>query len=204
MSSAGSVTRLIRRAETGDGEAARILWTRYWPRLVGLARRKLRGKHPCTANEEDAVGSALAAFFIGAARGQFTQLHDREDLWHLLVKITRNKVGHLLKYENAQKRNPDMGAAGTPRHEAPLIPPEEIDLEQAVDPCCAPDVVVAAEEEANRLLALLGDDTLRSIAVWKWEGYANEEIAVMLSCSLRTVERKLKLIRKLWAREGVS
>jgi hypothetical protein len=33
------------------------------------------------------------------------------------------------------------------------------------------------------------------------EGYGNEEIAAKLGCVPRTVERKLRLIRNLWAGE---
>jgi DNA-directed RNA polymerase specialized sigma24 family protein len=43
---------------------------------------------------------------------------------------------------------------------------------------------------------LLKTGQLRVIAVWKMEGFTNEEIAVMISRSLPTVERKLALIRK--------
>jgi hypothetical protein len=42
---------------------------------------------------------------------------------------------------------------------------------------------------------------LRSVAVWKMEGYTNAEIADKLGCVPVTVERKLQLIRSLWANE---
>lgn len=56
-------------------------------------------------------------------------------------------------------------------------------------------------EECQRLLELLGDDTLRNVAVWKLEGLTNEEIAGQLGCKARTVQRKLRTIRTLWAPE---
>jgi DNA-binding CsgD family transcriptional regulator len=40
------------------------------------------------------------------------------------------------------------------------------------------------------------------VAVWKLEGYTNAEIAAKLDCTPRTVERKLRIIRGLWQREG--
>src|SRR5262249_43550979 len=40
------------------------------------------------------------------------------------------------------------------------------------------------------------------VALLKLEGYSNEEIARSLDCSLRTVERKLEVIRKRWTAEG--
>ena len=51
------------------------------------------------------------------------------------------------------------------------------------------------------MLALLGDPELRKVAVWKMEGYSNEEIASKLDCVPRTVERKLRMIRSLWEKE---
>jgi DNA-directed RNA polymerase specialized sigma24 family protein len=51
------------------------------------------------------------------------------------------------------------------------------------------------------LLESLGDAVLRSIAVWKMEGYTNAEIAARLGCVEVTVERRLRLIRDTWARE---
>ena len=56
-------------------------------------------------------------------------------------------------------------------------------------------------EECERLLTMLNDATLRAIALLKFEGYENEEIASRQVCALRTVERKLALIRNLWEQE---
>ena len=39
------------------------------------------------------------------------------------------------------------------------------------------------------------------MALAKMEGYTNEEIVGKLNCSLSTVERGLRLIRKIWQRE---
>ena len=56
-------------------------------------------------------------------------------------------------------------------------------------------------EECGRLLSLLGDGDLRKLAIWKMEGYTNEEIAGKLGRSVPTVERKLARIRQAWERE---
>ena len=42
---------------------------------------------------------------------------------------------------------------------------------------------------------------LRQVALWKVEGYTNEEIAARLDCVPRTVERKVRRIRLLWKHE---
>jgi DNA-directed RNA polymerase specialized sigma24 family protein len=66
----------------------------------------------------------------------------------------------------------------------------------------APTSDEAAElaEEAEQRLAQLPDD-LCQIAVYKPEGYTNAEIAALpeMDCSVRTVERKLRLIREAWS-----
>jgi DNA-directed RNA polymerase specialized sigma24 family protein len=59
-------------------------------------------------------------------------------------------------------------------------------------------------EEYARLLDGLGDDALRSVAVWKLEGYTNKEIAARLGRAPATVERKLRLIRDAWEKEVTS
>ena len=50
-------------------------------------------------------------------------------------------------------------------------------------------------------IQMLDDPQLRKIAVAKMEGYSNQEIAKRLDCALRTVERRLKLIREEWKAE---
>ena len=45
------------------------------------------------------------------------------------------------------------------------------------------------------------DDDQRAIADAKLEGLTNPEIAERINRSLRTVERKLRVIRSLWSEE---
>jgi DNA-directed RNA polymerase specialized sigma24 family protein len=56
----------------------------------------------------------------------------------------------------------------------------------------------------RRLLEKLGDPQLRQVAVAKMEGFSNQEIAQRLDCALRTVERRLKLIRDEWKEDNTS
>ena len=54
----------------------------------------------------------------------------------------------------------------------------------------------------RRLLARLGHETLRAVAVWKMERFTNAEIAHRLGWVEQTVKRKLRVIRQLWAEEA--
>ena len=64
-----------------------------------------------------------------------------------------------------------------------------------------PQFAAQVQEEFFHLYGLLTDDTLRHIARGKLEGYTNQELAAKLKLSLRAVERKLQLIRRLWSEE---
>jgi DNA-directed RNA polymerase specialized sigma24 family protein len=59
-------------------------------------------------------------------------------------------------------------------------------------------------EECERLLGVLNDEQLRSVAVWKMEGYTTAEIAERLHCVPRTIERKLRVIREVWQKDGMK
>src|SRR5262245_35266235 len=100
----GSVTRWLEKAQAGDNEAAQQLWQRYFGRLVGLARARLRGLARSLADEEDVALSAFDSFYRGVERGRFPQLNDRDDLWRLLVVITARKAANLIRDESRQKR----------------------------------------------------------------------------------------------------
>src|SRR6516162_5737990 len=95
----GSITYWLHQLQAGDQEAAQELWNRYFQRLVGLARSKLRGAPRRVADEEDVALSAFDSFCRHAEQGRFPDLADRDGLWRLLVVMTSRKSAHLLRDE---------------------------------------------------------------------------------------------------------
>jgi DNA-directed RNA polymerase specialized sigma24 family protein len=188
VSSAGSVSQWIVQLKAGDREVARQLWEHYFRRLVGLARSKLAGR-PRATDEEDVALSAFASFCQGAEEGRFPKLDDRDDLWRLLMVITARKALRTLRDEGRLKRG---GGAVFLRDTDDGV------LEQVIGQEPSPEFAAEAAEQFRHLLALLPDQPLQSIAMWKMEGQTNEEIAAKLACASRTVERKLQVIRDLW------
>jgi RNA polymerase sigma factor (sigma-70 family) len=188
----GSVTRQIGQLKAGDRAAARNLWQRYFRRLVYVARRKLQPRARRAADEEDVALGAFAAFCHRAEQGLLPQVRDREDLWRLLVTLTVRMAIDEVRRENRQKRGGTAG--GAPKGTDPSAGGSVVERCQSRQP--TPEFVAQVAEECDRLLGGLEDDELKSIALWKIEGYTNEEIAARLGVVLRTVERKLATIRQ--------
>jgi DNA-directed RNA polymerase specialized sigma24 family protein len=189
MSSNGSITRWIGRLQAGDAAAAQPLWQRYFEKLVELARRKLTSVRLRVADEEDVALSAFDSFCRGLRDGRFPDLQDRDNLWKLLVVLTARKVSHLMRDEHRLKRGGNQNADGA------------LELANIVSANPTPEFAAEVAENCQRLLDLLGDEELRTIALQKMEGFSNEEIAGLRKCAPRTVERKLRLIRRLWEKE---
>jgi DNA-directed RNA polymerase specialized sigma24 family protein len=194
----GSVTRWMGHlvANADPDAAAEKLWERYFERLVQLARDRLRAISGSSADAEDAALSAFDSFCRGAAAGRFPRLRDRDCLWAVLVTITLRKVSDQVRRERRLKRGggrvrseQDLGLADT---EARGV------LDEAVCREPTPELAAMMVEQYLHLLRRLADETLRRIAAWKLEGDSNEEIAARLGCGLRTVERKLGVIRSSW------
>jgi DNA-directed RNA polymerase specialized sigma24 family protein len=200
MSSSGSVTAWIDQLRAGDRAAAQLLWQGYFHRLVDLARQKLRRAPRGMAGAEDVALSALDSFFRGAEQGRFPQLHDRDDLWGLLLVITERKAIDLVNYERAEKRG-----GGQVRHEGSLASDSSATpaLDRVAGREPTPEQAALVADEVRRLLDALGDDTLRAVAVAKMEACTNKEIAERLKRSVPTIERKLNRIRKIWEKETI-
>src|SRR5262245_41879020 len=113
MSSQGSVTRWLTALKGGDEAASQALWERYHRQLVTLAKKKLGAAPRREADEEDVVQNAFRSFFRGVAGGRFPELHDRDNLWRLLVVITARKALKQIARECAQRRRGTTSAGET-------------------------------------------------------------------------------------------
>lgn len=195
-----SISRLFADLKAGRKEAADELWTLYFDRLVQVAKRRLTGVPKRVADEEDVAVSVFKSLCAGADRGRFAAHVRRDDLWRLLLHLTRQKAADYVREQTRQKRGGgevrgdsvfrqagDNSAAG--------------DMAQFAIDEPTPEYLVMMNEEHARLLELLPDDALRDVAIRRMEGDSNEEIAAALNVSVRSVERKLKLIRGSWEYE---
>jgi DNA-directed RNA polymerase specialized sigma24 family protein len=200
MSGDEAVTRWLRQLETGDGDAARLLWQRYYRELVELARARLGAAPRRMSDEEDVALSVLRCLYEGAARGQYAGLVNRQELWQLLAAITVRKVIDYKRHAGQQKRGRGKvrGDSVMRCNDGELAGPG---FDAILGDTETPEVLAIAAEEFQRLMGLLDDDRLRQIAQCKLEGCTNEEIGERLGLACRSIERKLQRIRQVWEGE---
>jgi DNA-directed RNA polymerase specialized sigma24 family protein len=198
-----SVSRWISNLKVGEADAAHRLWNHFAIRLVELARQKLGDAPKGVADEEDVAQSVFQSVCRAAADGRFHDLHNRDDLWWLLLAITNQKAIDHIRRETADKRG--SGRVQTEGGLAASAPAGEgFALDHIIGKAPTPDFLVMLEEQNQRLLGKLRDDRLRRVAICRMEGYTVAEIAAELDVSTRSIERKLQLIRTTWARDLAS
>jgi len=188
-----SVSNWLSSIRAGDRAAVGNLWNRYFHRMMGLARLKLRNAQGGAADEEDVALSAFDSFCQGIELGQFPDLQNRDDLWRLLVCITVRKAINAVKLEAAQKRG-----GGELTHTDDEI------LQNLISREPSPVITAAMNEECLRLLDRLQDDSLRRLALLKLDGHDNTVCAEHLNRTRVTVQRMLKLIQQTWQQELAS
>lgn len=181
------MTHLFSLARQGDIDAFEPLWQHFFPRLVGLARKRLSGRAGMADDAEDAAQAALISFWSQIRSGEYLQDLCRGSLWNLLATITVRKVGKQLRNEAAVRRGegrvlPAADLAGTESLEDLLtvLPTQELD--------------VMATELMDELSA-----ELQEVAMLRLFGHSTDEIATQLDCSRRKVQRKLEIVRLRWS-----
>ena len=186
----GSITACIDGLRSGDEDAARTLWERYYARLVGLARGRLR-RPGAVEDEEDAAASAIKSLCRGLQQGHCPGVTDRDNLWRLLVEITACKA-----YDQIEPPAVQEARRGTPLRGRRIRPARRRGP--------TGDFACEASEQLDRLIDALRDPVDRRVAWMRMEGYTRGQIAEELDCHERTVANRLKGIRLAWVEAGLA
>jgi len=195
-----SVTHLLDVLRTDGNPAVEQLWNRYFNRLVALANDQLGAQPRRLADEEDIALSVFDTLVRGAAHGKFPLLHDRSDLWCLLIILTRQKVVDLRRFETRKKRGQgllhSMARLGYNAEQGRMMTLDDLIGEEP-----SPEYILLLNDQYQCAIERLHDEALARIAKETLEGYTTTEIAERLNISPRTVQRKLTLIRNKWMKQ---
>jgi RNA polymerase sigma factor (sigma-70 family) len=173
---------LIDGLRAGDPEAELAFWRRYGPALERVAQRRLAPKLQARVGPDDVAQSACRTFLRRARGGEF-HFPDSAALWKVLCAIALTKVREQARFHGRRKRSVDR--------EAPTADGDEGRDVAGTGP--APDEAVEIADQMQALLASL-DEQERQVVELKLEDLSNDEVALRLNLSERTVRRALKRV----------
>jgi RNA polymerase sigma factor (sigma-70 family) len=160
------------------------LWRRYHLRLLTMAQQQLRMSPQRMADEHDVVVSVFKSFYRAAQEQRIAKDADENALWRLLVTLTARKSIKLLRHAGRDKRDSRLLES-------------DVNIDALVSEEPTPEFAAAFVDQYQELGAQLPDDDMRLLLQRKLEGFSNLEIAQQLDCSMRTVKRRLTLLREL-------
>ena len=178
----GSITRHLQDFRAGDADAASRLWMRCVRLLLMQARKLLEGQNCRVADEEDVASIVFADVCKGLHNGQFDRIQDRKNLWRLLWMITRRRVQNHCRRFNSPLRKVD---SALPLEAADECNDSSSDDQQVLD-------------WMSDLQECLPNPALKEIASLLIAGHSDEYIAGKTALSLRSIERKVRVIEEKW------
>jgi DNA-directed RNA polymerase specialized sigma24 family protein len=194
-SSYSSVTEWLVDLKRGGDRGAQQLWERYYVELISAAHRKL-GRLPHRAEDaEDVAAMAFTAFVQRVEKQRFPKLDDRDDLWQVLLMLTERRAADLVRREKAQRRGDGMIRGEAVLNQGLSTSGPAGGMDGLPGPRLTPETIDGLAAVIRERWEAFQDETLERIALDKLQGYTNAEIAERTGIALRSVERKLQLIK---------
>jgi RNA polymerase sigma factor (sigma-70 family) len=186
--------RMIVGLRDGNRTVVREFCEHYGKSLERLAEKHLTGGVKRRIGAEDVVQSACRTFLRRAQIGEF-ELADAEGLWGLLCAITLTKVREQTRFHLRQKRGLDREV-----HQAEMSGTDGPRLFDRADHEPTPAEAAEFTDQFTQLVSGL-DEEERQLVDLKLQQFTNDEIAVQMGCSERTVRRILKRVQSALARQ---
>jgi len=177
-------TELIDRLSRGEPEAIRWLWGQANERLLPYVRSKVKSIGDRALDAEDVLIAVFSRLCSSLQKNAFANLQAMDDLWTVLMVLTKRQLATEARRQTATKRGGRMTrrswSAAHDTHRASAT------------------ATFVYRDTLSQAIADLGVDELREVALLRIEGHDNSEIAARLNVSLRTVERRISIIRERW------
>ncbi|MEL6110281.1 MAG: ECF-type sigma factor [Planctomycetota bacterium] len=180
-------TRLVRRYQEGDDQAAAEIFDRYVARLLALAGSRISPRLARRVEAEDVVQSVYRSFFH-RMEGDRLQVSEPGQLWGLLAAITVNKVRAKARFHQADKRTVTMEASTQGSASCFGLVPIDIAREPTADE------VTGLTEQYQWAISQLSAIGQRVFQL-HLENESVESIAKQVKRSERTVRREIERAR---------
>lgn len=169
------------------GESAGV-WKDYFLQVAKVAVPQLGTMPRGVADERNAAIEGLAEFCSVCEQGRLPDIEGRDELWRVLTVVAALKARDRITDMLAELHCGNEPAIAAVVTEATVSEP-------------TPSFILALLDELQYLLKVLRqeDVTLGLIAMRKAAGFSNEEVALELSVSITTIERKRLRINIVWA-----
>lgn len=190
-----SIGPWLRGLKDGEAEAIEQVWAEFFQKLVRAIKFRLKQLPRISRDGEDMAASVLFSLWNGCQEGRFDNVHNRNQLWWTLLRLSKQKCINQVRKDRALMRGGDVRVVSLhhPVNERELY---ELLLADADDP----QYLTILEDQCQYCLSLLKDETQRKIALLTVEGNSITEIAEKLDISESSVRRKLKIIQNVWKR----
>ena len=197
---ADSVTRDLHDLRAGSQSATGRIVKRYWGRLQGLVRPRVRwyGRPAISVDEEDVANAALNSVVKRLEQGKYPDIVDQDGLWRMLAKFAVRKANRVVKKWTGHPSVQSLSAAsGFP------------------DPSRSPSSRVATAEARDRLIDAIkayqpprsghpSVEQLVQLAHFLSEDHDIPEIAKRLEVAHCTIYRWIDLVRKIGEQQGIA
>lgn len=179
--------QLFKQHQSGDSQAAEIIFQRYVLRLIGLVRKMVSPQMAVRLDPEDITQSAFRSFFRHARTDRYV-LDKSGDLWRLLAAIAVNKARRQIEFHLAGKRSihQEQDGSSSILHFNPAA--------VSAEPC--PEEVMELTEELEQVMSGLKLPVHREMLELRLAGQEVAEISQALGRSERSVRRVLNQFRE--------
>lgn len=195
MHEPGSISILIEDLKLGDDDAIRTIWDRFFEPLRLFARTKLPIRNRRVVDDEDIASCAINSFQDSLRKGKYPGIKNRDDIWKFLVTVVDRNSIDCIRRQKAMKRGGGMLRGESVFHD---LGESSRGLECFGKTEVSSEAVVDFIDKLDHLLTKLDEEELKTVLLARLVGDSIDEIAEKVGKSISSVERKLKIIRKIW------
>lgn len=161
------------------------IFTRQWPKLIQLAERKIAHWHKHQVGPETLVVTVMRTVYRRMSEGKF-HFDDEESLSKQLYVIMLNRLANKIRDAKTLKRGGGKNALSLNEL---AVAAKEVD-----------ETHLAELEEVIRIVGDQLDESGQKTLEMRLAGYDYVEIASELGCSVKSIQRKMAIIKEKFAK----